>query len=363
MSRSIPPAMNVKRAALELGVTATRVLQMIYEGKLPATRDGRQWVIVSSDLDAARQRMRRVQTPAPSAPLSASIPTSREDMPVVEPVAHPPILAVLPGSLWRRKRGEHKLEEVRVVRDNGHQVIFTLERAGLAKGGRSQPASNQQLRQRRDWFLTHYEPATDRDWEAAKLAGAPPAPVATVTPSPPDTTNGHEVVPEYTPLTASLEVDPTVEPEPLPEPPPPPPAPVRKRMKGDQITDPKEVDDIVELWRGDIEVAEIGRSYNASPSAIYGVLDRKIPYEYRLRRAIDVLKRNEGGPIKQYVISQQCGFNADEVVKILEYGQGLGQLVRWGVHNPTRNQWSYFVALPDNVPPEVRAPVAPEPTP
>jgi excisionase family DNA binding protein len=45
-------------AAEELGVTIARVQQMIWEGKLPAQKVGRDYIIAAADLDKVRERKR-----------------------------------------------------------------------------------------------------------------------------------------------------------------------------------------------------------------------------------------------------------------------------------------------------------------
>ena len=47
---------TTKQAAQELGVTLHRVRVLIWEGRLPAKKFGRDWVIRKSDLDLVRVR-------------------------------------------------------------------------------------------------------------------------------------------------------------------------------------------------------------------------------------------------------------------------------------------------------------------
>jgi excisionase family DNA binding protein len=48
--------LTTPQAAVELGITSTRVLVLIKEGRLPATRHGPMWAIRRADLDLVRDR-------------------------------------------------------------------------------------------------------------------------------------------------------------------------------------------------------------------------------------------------------------------------------------------------------------------
>jgi len=50
---------TTKEAAAELGVTPSRIRQMIIDGSLPATKRGRDQFIARADLEAARARQTR----------------------------------------------------------------------------------------------------------------------------------------------------------------------------------------------------------------------------------------------------------------------------------------------------------------
>jgi len=361
---------TVKGVALALGINSSAVYQMIYNKRLAAHRVAGQWIIYRADLERLQEQWRRplwasarspTQTPTSDSPAVPSPElqevSSEKEMPIVEPIARPPILSIPDDSLWLRKRGEHRGEQVRVRRTNEHQVTFTIEKYGAGKGSRGAPDHSQLIRQRREWFLNHYEPANETDWQKAAIAAVPKPP-------PEETRVEPEQVPAAA-LTAEFEIDPNVEPEPLPEPEPEPvaaePVHAKRRRNADDFTEPLEVLDIVEVWRNGYDVGEIARAYNAMPSAIYGLLDKAVPNEYRLRRMIDVLKRNDGGPIRQYVISQQAGYSAAECKAILAYGQAIGQVVRW--EDKGERSTTTWVALPEKVPQPAEPAPEPEPVP
>ncbi len=48
--------LSTTQAGIELGITKSRVLILISEGRLPATRVGKFWAIRRGDLDAVRDR-------------------------------------------------------------------------------------------------------------------------------------------------------------------------------------------------------------------------------------------------------------------------------------------------------------------
>ena len=53
---SLDDVISTAEAGAELGITATRVLVLIKEGRLPATRFGKSWAIRRADLDLVRIR-------------------------------------------------------------------------------------------------------------------------------------------------------------------------------------------------------------------------------------------------------------------------------------------------------------------
>jgi excisionase family DNA binding protein len=56
MNDQIPKLLSVPEAAEQLKVSRWRVNQFINEGRLPARKVGRSYVILESDLDSVRER-------------------------------------------------------------------------------------------------------------------------------------------------------------------------------------------------------------------------------------------------------------------------------------------------------------------
>lgn len=56
MNEKIPKLLSVPEAAEQLGVSRWRVNQFINEGRLPARKVGRSYVILESDLELVRER-------------------------------------------------------------------------------------------------------------------------------------------------------------------------------------------------------------------------------------------------------------------------------------------------------------------
>lgn len=56
MNDQIPKLLSVPEAAEQLGVSRWRVNQFINEGRLPARKVGRSYVILESDLELVRER-------------------------------------------------------------------------------------------------------------------------------------------------------------------------------------------------------------------------------------------------------------------------------------------------------------------
>jgi excisionase family DNA binding protein len=52
----MPDELTTKQAAETLGVTPRRVLQLIYNKRLPAEKHGRDWAIKAEDLELVRNR-------------------------------------------------------------------------------------------------------------------------------------------------------------------------------------------------------------------------------------------------------------------------------------------------------------------
>ncbi len=64
MNDQVPKLLSVPEAAAQLGVSRWRVNQFINEGRLPARKVGRSYVILESDLEIVRER--KVGRPAKS---------------------------------------------------------------------------------------------------------------------------------------------------------------------------------------------------------------------------------------------------------------------------------------------------------
>jgi excisionase family DNA binding protein len=57
--------LSTKEAAKRAGVHHSRIRQLIQDGQLKAKKIGTSWVILASDLEAARQQIREYRKPAP----------------------------------------------------------------------------------------------------------------------------------------------------------------------------------------------------------------------------------------------------------------------------------------------------------
>jgi excisionase family DNA binding protein len=52
----MPEELTTKQAAEILGVSVRRVLQLVYDGRLPAEKHGRDWAIKAEDLELVKER-------------------------------------------------------------------------------------------------------------------------------------------------------------------------------------------------------------------------------------------------------------------------------------------------------------------
>lgn len=52
----MPEELTTKQAAKILGVSVRRVLQLIYDRRLPAEKHGRDWAIKAGDLELVKER-------------------------------------------------------------------------------------------------------------------------------------------------------------------------------------------------------------------------------------------------------------------------------------------------------------------
>ena len=52
----MPEELTTKQAAKILGISTRRVLQLIYDGRLPAEKHGRYWAIKAEDLELVKDR-------------------------------------------------------------------------------------------------------------------------------------------------------------------------------------------------------------------------------------------------------------------------------------------------------------------
>jgi len=281
-----------------------------------------------------------------------------------QPVAGAPLVSIPGGTRWVKVTNPHPGQVVKVRKTNDLSVFYSQE-----KPGQSQGRVNGQHRADRQSFLRDYEPYAKRDWVAAQRVLASleheheevveeqtvsqvdlerlNADTGFTTPVLPEITveldqseqptfelvEAEPVSEEVDEIaTAALlspeqgerevEAEPVSEPEPQPEEKPAP-----RRTKTGEINQ-TEQEEIVELWRAEQSVDEIARTYNATTQNIYNVLDEQVHDEYALWRVVELVKRDGGGPIKAYKVSQWMHIPKDGV-RVLCTSEAAQKVLRY----------------------------------
>ena len=286
-----------------------------------------------------------------------------------EPIAGAPLVNIPGGTRWVKITNPHPGQVIKVRKTNDLSVFYTQE-----KPGQSQGRVNGQHRADRQSFLRDYEPYAKRDWIAAQRVLASmerngehheeEQPTLTQTdlerlnedtgfttpvlePTSDEQTEEQldddiaatkariaDMVAHPVPITVELNQSeqPTFEladvPEAEAEPvsdeeiataallsSPEPPKPIVRRTRPGEIN-ATEQEEILELWRAEQSVDEIARTYNATTQTIYNVLDAQAHEEYALWRIVELVKRDGGGPIKAYKVSQWMHIPKDGVKEL-----------------------------------------------
>lgn len=300
--------LNVTDAANYLGCSTATISLRIRQGLLPFTRTTgvARWIAMA-DLDRVRVNPRG--RPPISSEVEEVMDTDDDELKSRE------IRRIPAGTQWVSFRGIHPDAIVFVERATSHSIKYRAVRPGASQGPIDRGKRHRIPRQR---FLERFKPYQRDDWLAAT-----------------DTTTRQEdqdlqVVEDTKPqeapsMTWSYDISTEPDAEPVMEPAKPQPA--TKRTSVEQ----NELNDIVDLWRSEIPVAEIAREYNINLPTTHRLIAQAVGQdEYALRSIVEYLRRIDGEPVRPSRLSQMTAARTGEFLdRVLNLGVKLGKIKVW----------------------------------